>query len=147
MRPFNLPSSVVQNAVAIGIDCGGQMQFIAQEPSGFLTGFFVSNRLLESLVSKASPEELPMTLRVSLGRDRDVIMEALNSGDISLERGTEEGLPPPLISTVVSMCLATGTTLGDVTSLCFLVITGGLRSPWPSTAMFMPMYGGAVTTG
>ena len=103
------------------------MQLIAQEPSGFFTEFFPSNRFLESLVSNASPEELAMTLRVSLGREREVILEALISGDISLGRGTEVVFPP-LFSTVVSLCLDTGTTLGDVTSLDLLVFTGGLRS-------------------
>ena len=127
MRPFNFPSSVVQNVVAIGIDCGGQIQLIAQDPSGFFAMFFPSNRLLESLVSNASPEELAMTLRVSLGRDREVVLETLISGDISLGRGTEVVFPP-LLSTVLSLCLDTGTTLGDVASLGLLVFTGGLRS-------------------
>lgn len=136
----------MQNVVAIGIDCGGHIQPIAQEPSGFFELFLLSNRLLESVVSNASPEELKMTLRVSLGRDREVILALPPSGDISLGPDAKAGLLP-LLSAGASLCLETGAVLGDVTSLCRLVFTGGLRRPWPSKAMFMPMYGGAVTCG
>ena len=128
MSPFSFPSSVVHKVVAIGIDCGAHTHPIAQEPSGFFESFLSSNRRLASLVSGASPEELPMTLRVSLGRDKEVILALPPPGDISLGRGTEAGLPAPL-SGEVSLGLETGTTLGEVTSLCRLVFTGGLRSP------------------
>ena len=128
MTPFSFPSLVVQKVVAIGIDCGVHTHPIAQEPSGFFESFLPSNRRLVSFVSSASPEELPMTFRVSLGRDKEVILALPPSGDISLGRGAGADLPVPL-SGEVSLVLETGTTLGEVTSLCRLVFTGGLRSP------------------
>ena len=137
MSPFNFPSSVVQKVVAIGIDFGAHIQPIAQEPSGF---FFD----LESVVTNASPEVFTKIFRVSFGREREAILAAaLPSGDNSLCRGRDAGLPP-LPSAGVSLALPMGTTLGEVTSLCFFIPVG-FRIPCPSTAMFMPMYGGADT--
>ena len=50
-------------------------------------------------------------------------------------------------SVEASLCLDTGAVLGDVASLCLLDFSGGFRSPWPSTAILIPIYGGAVTCG
>ena len=140
MSPLNFPSSVVQKVVAMGMACAAHMQPVAHEPSGFL---FVSPWLLVFNVSKASPERFAMTFRASLGRDKVEILVLLPSGDVCLCWETIAAL----VSVERSLVLEIGTTLGDVSSLCFFTFAVGLRIPCPSTAMFMPMYGGADTWG